>query len=301
MFRLFSRPSRLPVAGALLLAAWTAPAFGQAASDLGALRDHLAALSETATEIQLAQAGGVSPAAAAQLDLRLSALEEEIRRLTGKMEEAQNTADRNQAEMKRLQDDVEFRLNRLEEATGLMAGGGAPAAAGAGVGAAVTPTPAPAAPAPSTPAPAPAPSGGSSRPGGPSTASSSPAALTAYDAALGMLRRGEYDQAEASLKSFISTYGSDKLAGNAQYWLGETYYVRGNYDVAAQTFLTGVKTYGDSAKAPDSFLKLGMSLIQMGQKDKGCQVLGELPGRYADASQTIKSRADRERKAAGCP
>lgn len=300
MFRLFRRPSRLPVAGALLMAAWAAPALGQAASDLGALRDHLAELSDGATEIQLAQASGVSPAAAAQLDLRLSALEEEIRRLTGKMEEAQNTADRNQAEMKRLQDDVEFRLNRLEEATGLMAGG-APAAAGAGVGAAVTPTPAPSAPATPAPTPAPGPAATPSRPGGPSTASSSPAALTAYDAALGMLRRGEYDQAEVSLKSFISTYGSDKLAGNAQYWLGETYYVRGNYDIAAQTFLTGVKTYGDSAKAPDSFLKLGMSLIQMGQKDKGCQVLSELPGRYADASQTIKSRADRERKAAGCP
>ncbi|MCW0180447.1 MAG: tol-pal system protein YbgF [Zavarzinia sp.] len=297
MFRLFSRPSCLPVAGALLMAAWTAPALGQAAGDLGALRDHLAELSDTATEIQLAQST-TSTAATAQLDLRLSALEEEIRRLTGKMEEAQNTADRNQAEMKRLQDDVEFRLNRLEEATGLMAGGGAPAAAG--VGAAVTPTPAPATPAPST-APAPAASAPPSRTGGPSTASSSPAALTAYDAALGMLRRGEYDQAEASLKSFIATYGSDKLAGNAQYWLGETYYVRGNYDVAAQTFLSGVKTYADGAKAPDSFLKLGMSLIQMGQKDKGCQVLGELPGRYADASQTIKSRADRERKAAGCP
>lgn len=294
MFRLFSRPSCLPVAGALLMAAWTVPAQGQAAGDLGALRDQLAALSDTATEIQLAQSTA-STTAAAQLDLRLSALEEEIRRLTGKMEEAQNTADRNQAEMKRLQDDVEFRLNRLEEATGLMAGGGAPAAAGA----AVTPMPAPT---PSTPSPpAPAASAPPSRAGGPSTASSSPAALTAYDAALGMLRRGEYDQAEASLKSFIATYGSDKLAGNAQYWLGETYYVRGNYDVAAQTFLSGIKTYGDSAKAPDSFLKLGMSLIQMGQKDKGCQVLGELPGRYADASQTIKSRADRERKAAGCP
>lgn len=284
-----SRSFRHVVTGALLAAGLAMPALAQAPVDLDALRGHLADLSDTVTELHLAQST-VAPGAAAQLELRLSALEEEIRRLTGKIEEAQNAADQADARLKAYQSDVEFRLNRLEQSTGVLGGGAAEPSSGGTTAAAPAPAPAP--------APTPAPSGGSL--GSPSTSSSSPAALTAYDKALGSLRRGEYDTAEAELKSFISTYGSDKLAGNAQYWLGETYYVRGNYDQAAQTFLAGIKTYPSSAKAPDSFLKLGMSLIQMNQKDKGCQVLAELPSRYADASQTIKSRADRERKAAGC-
>ncbi|RJF80749.1 tol-pal system protein YbgF [Oleomonas cavernae] len=279
--------------------AW--PALAQAPADLGALREQLAQMSQTVTELHLAQST-VAPGAAAQLELRLSALEEEIRRMTGKIEEAQNSAEQVDAKLKNLQEDTEFRLNRLEQATGVLAGGAPAAGAGAaGAGAAPAPSsPPPATTAAATPA-APPPATGGGNPGGPSPASSSPAALTAYDKALGSLRRGEYDQAEGELKSFIAAFGSDKLAGNAQYWLGETYYVRGNYDLAAKAFLDGIKTYPGSAKAPDSFLKLGMSLIQMNQKDKGCQVLAELPTRYADASQTIKSRADRERKAAGCP
>lgn len=292
-----SRTLRHVAAGALLAAGLAGPAAAQTATDLDALRGHLTDLAETATELHLAQST-VAPGAAAQLELRLSALEEEIRRMTGKIEEAQNAADQADAKIKSLQEDTEFRLNRLEQAAGVL-GGGAAAAPGAGAAPAPAAPPTPAA----TPAPAPAapPPSAGGNPGGPSPASSSPAALAAYDKALGSLRRGEYDQAEGELKSFISTYGSDKLAGNAQYWLGETYYVRGNYEAAAQAFLNGIKTYPGSAKAPDSFLKLGMSLIQMNQKDKGCQVLAELPTRYADASQTIKSRADRERKAAGCP
>ena len=49
------------------------------------------------------------------------------------------------------------------------------------------------------------------------------------------------------------------------------------------------------------FLKLGVSLVNMGQKDKGCQVLRELPTRYPDASATIKSRAERGLKDGSCP
>lgn len=237
--------------------------------------------------------GTMTPAAAAQMDLRLSALEEEIRSLTGRLEEAQNAADQSQAQLKRLQEDYEFRLNRLEQATGVIPGStpAAPGAAPAPSTAMATPTP--------TPAPAPAPAASAPR-GTPSPANSSPDALGAYDAALGMLRRGEYLQAEAALKSFLSTYGNDRLAGNAQYWLGETYYARGNYEAAAQAFLTGVKTYPDGAKAPDTFLKLGISLVQMGQKDKGCQVLRELPSRYPDAAATIKSRAERGLRDGSC-
>lgn len=235
--------------------------------------------------------GTMTPAATAQMDLRLSALEEEIRSLTGRLEEAQNAADQSQAQLKRLQEDYEFRLNRLEQATGVIPGSTptAPGASPAPSTTIATPTPAPV---PASPAPAPR--------GTPSPANSSPDALAAYDAALGMLRRGEYLQAEAALKSFLSTYGNDRLAGNAQYWLGETYYARGNYEASAQAFLTGVKTYPDGAKAPDTFLKLGISLVQMGQKDKGCQVLRELPTRYPDAAATIKSRAERGLRDGSC-
>ena len=63
---------------------------------------------------------------------------------------------------------------------------------------------------------------------------------------------------------------NDPLAGNAQYWIGETYYVRGQYKNAADAFLKGYKKYKSSEKAPDTLLRLGMALAELGQKDAAC-------------------------------
>ena len=42
--------------------------------------------------------------------------------------------------------------------------------------------------------------------------------------------------AEQALAAFVQNHPEDGLAGNAQYWLGETFYVRGDFQTAARTF-----------------------------------------------------------------
>ncbi|MBV1885882.1 MAG: tol-pal system protein YbgF, partial [Parvibaculaceae bacterium] len=122
----------------------------------------------------------------------------------------------------------------------------------------------------------------------------------AYKQAFNTLQRGEYDVAEASFTQFLKSYPSDDLAGNAQYWLGESYYVRGAYKQAAQSFLKGYTTYSASPKAPDSLLKLGMTLVRLGQTDAACGTLGELNRRFPSAPPAINQRAQLERQRAGC-
>ncbi len=92
----------------------------------------------------------------------------------------------------------------------------------------------------------------------------------------------------------------DPLAGNAKYWLGETFYVRGDFRNAAVTFAEGFQRYPDSTKAPDNLLKLGMSLAQLEKKDDACGAFGELLKRYPDATASILQRATRERERLGC-
>ena len=62
------------------------------------------------------------------------------------------------------------------------------------------------------------------------------------------------------MRSFVERYPKDPLAGNAQYWLGETFYVRKDYSNAATAFAQGYEKYPKGAKASDDLLKLGMSL-----------------------------------------
>jgi tol-pal system protein YbgF len=122
-----------------------------------------------------------------------------------------------------------------------------------------------------------------------------------YETAYGYLLQQDYGAAEAAFDDFLKRFPNDNLAGNAQFWLGESYFVRGQFKPAATAFLKGYQTYGKSAKAPDSLLKLAMSLGRMGQKDAACSSFGELNTRFPAASADVKSRAASEKQRTGCP
>lgn len=121
-----------------------------------------------------------------------------------------------------------------------------------------------------------------------------------YEIAYGMILQQDYAAAQASFEDFLARYPRDALAGNAQYWLGETFFVRGQFKPAAQAFLKGYQTYASSPKAPDSLFKLALSLDRMGQKNDACATFGELLQKFPSAPSGIKGRAQTERQRLGC-
>jgi tol-pal system protein YbgF len=122
-----------------------------------------------------------------------------------------------------------------------------------------------------------------------------------YDFAFDFLKRQDYASAEATFREFLKRYPKDPLAGNAQYWLGETHYVRGDYQKAAVEFLNGYQNYPKSNKAPDNLLKLGMAMANIGQTQGACTALGRLSREYADAGDQIRRSAQQERQKLKCP
>ncbi len=121
-----------------------------------------------------------------------------------------------------------------------------------------------------------------------------------YETAYGYLLQRDYGAAEAAFDDFLRRHPSDPLAGNAQYWLGESLYVRGQYRAAANAFLKGYQSYSKSAKAPESLLKLAMSLQRLGQKEAACTSYSELSTRFPSAPTHVKNTAQVERQRAGC-
>jgi tol-pal system protein YbgF len=121
-----------------------------------------------------------------------------------------------------------------------------------------------------------------------------------YESAYGYLLQRDYGAAEAAFEDFLQRFPNDPLAGNAQYWLGESLYVRGQYRSAAGAFLKGYQTYGRNAKAPESLLKLAMSLQRLGQKDAACSSFNELASKYPGAPAHVKTSAQAERQRTGC-
>ena len=121
-----------------------------------------------------------------------------------------------------------------------------------------------------------------------------------YETAYGYLLQRDYGAAEAAFDAFLKHHPNDPLAGNAQYWLGESLYVRGQYRAAAGAFLKGYQSYSRSAKAPESLLKLAMSLQRLGQKDAACSSYNELSVNFPNAPPQVKASAQLERQRAGC-
>src|SRR5215475_14377917 len=121
-----------------------------------------------------------------------------------------------------------------------------------------------------------------------------------YQYAFDLLRQTKYDEAEKALSTFVAEYPENPLAGNATYWLGETYFVRQDYNNAALTFAQGFQKYPKSGKAPDTLLKLGISLAALGETADACKALKELGNRFPTAADSIKQRAAREQSKNGC-
>ncbi|MDW3203915.1 MAG: tol-pal system protein YbgF [Alphaproteobacteria bacterium] len=127
---------------------------------------------------------------------------------------------------------------------------------------------------------------------------SEPQAL--YDHSLGLMRQGDYADAEAALKVFLDKHGEHQLASAALYWLGETYYVRSNYRDAAFSFVDVYSRFPKSAKAPDSLLKLGMSLNALGNKSEACSAFSTLRSEYPNARRAVLKLAEDRGAQYGC-
>lgn len=249
-----------------------------------------------------------SGSSATREETRLSGIEDQMRALNGRIEQVEFSARRLEQTMQRLQNDVDARLTKLENAP--------PPPAPQPV-AMPAPSPVPAAPAASPPAVEPAGTLGAIKmqngkvTGGVNNPQSTPLpvapadyGLTAqeqYERAFNLLRQANYPEAEQAFKSFIDKNPKDKLVDNAKYWYGETLYVRSRFDEAAVAFADAYQQNPQGTKAPDSLLKLAISLGVLNKTSDACVTLAELKSKYPSAASTIKARADEERSKLKCP
>ena len=121
-----------------------------------------------------------------------------------------------------------------------------------------------------------------------------------YEFAVSFIKVGDYETAELALREFVDTHPKHKLAGNAQYWYGETFRVRQLYQDAATAYLNGDQKYPKSSKAPVNLLKLGVMLVQIGEKDQGCSMILGVKSQYPKANQSVIQKAEYEKKKFSC-
>jgi len=255
----------------------------------------------------LAVSAGASAASNSELDARLqqlerklesrslvdmleqvTALQREVQQLRGDVEVQNHTLESLQKRQRDLYLDIDRRIHRLE-AGGVETASAVSAtpAAGAGTGAAVAGS---AAVAGTTTA------GSSAAPAPAVTSSLSPAEQRkAYDQALDLLKEGRYTEASTAFAGFLKTYPDSSYADNAQYWLGEVYYVTRQFQPALTEFGKVLDAYSGSAKSADAMLKIGYIQYELKDWTKARAMLTRVVKEHPDSTSArlAQERLDR--------
>lgn len=287
----------LPILGGLLLAA-SMTAWAQAPVEDLTDEERLARLE------QLFDNGGL-----AEMVTRLESLQQDLQRLQGEMEVQNHHLEQLQSSQRKANQDIERRLHELELRVGTVSGTDSSAPALMAPAASAPPSDpgapslsaasdtVPAASGPTTPpAPPPTPAqtaeAAPTTPATPANASADGTASTppagdeqaAYQQAFGLLKQGRYDQAITALRDFITRYPDGANTPNAQYWLGEAYYVKRNFKDAQQSFQTLLERYPNTPKRPDAALKIGFIHYELQEWEPARKVLTDVKAGYPDSA-----------------
>ncbi len=106
----------------------------------------------------------------------------------------------------------------------------------------------------------------------------------AYDQAFQSLKDLNYADAAEGFQAFLARYPQSEYADNAQYWLGESYYVTRNYDISLDAFNGLLKNYPDSSKTPDALLKIGYAHYELKQWDQARAALEQVKQQFPDTT-----------------
>ena len=225
------------------------------------------------------------PAMMANLVIQVQELQDEVRSLRGQLEDQ----DRELENLKRRQRDQYLDLDqRLSDLRNAQPVSGAGPAVSSSRPAQPGPTVSPSQDAPDVRAPLESQSevSGIGQPQVQSQSAPASAAdeKAAYDQAFQALKELRYADAAEDFQSFLDQYPNSDFSDNAQYWLGESYYVTRNYEIALTAFQTLLDQYPESPKSPDALLKIGYTHYELEQWDSARAALTQVQENYPDST-----------------
>ena len=230
-------------------------------------------------------AQGMDPAAMANMVIQLQELQDEVRTLRGQLEEQARELENLKRRQRDQYLDLDQRLSDTRNSQPVV-GAGPTVRSSQPVGQGPTVSPGQDVPDVRAPMESQSQVTGIAQPAAQSQAAIPSAAdeKAAYDQAFQALKELRYADAAEDFQSFLDQYPGSEYADNAQYWLGESYYVTRNYDIALTAFQSLLDQYPESPKAPDALLKIGYTHYEMEQWDSARAALTQVQEAYPDTT-----------------
>ncbi|RZS30852.1 tol-pal system protein YbgF [Corticibacter populi] len=127
--------------------------------------------------------------------------------------------------------------------------------------------------------------------------SAQPAEQQAYEAALDLLRNGDYARSRDAFTGFLKDYPQSGYAPSARFWLGNSYYATRQYQQAIDTFNAMLRQAPQHERAPEAALSIANSQIELKNVTAAKQTLQNLINVYpnSDAAGSARERLARLR------
>ena len=90
---------------------------------------------------------------------------------------------------------------------------------------------------------------------------------------------------------FMAKYPTHPLVANAQYWIGEAYYVQRDYRQAMTEFQKVLDVAPNSPKVPDALLKVGLCYRNLRDESRARQTWDRVAKDYPKSASATKARA----------
>jgi tol-pal system protein YbgF len=106
-----------------------------------------------------------------------------------------------------------------------------------------------------------------------------------YREAFEAYQRGDMEGARKKFETFLKQYPNTDLSDNAQFWIGETYYVKKDFERAILEYEKAIVKYPEGDKVPAAILKQAFSFLELGDKTNGKNLLRRVMERYPHSEQ----------------
>jgi tol-pal system protein YbgF len=105
-----------------------------------------------------------------------------------------------------------------------------------------------------------------------------------YQNAFELIREARHAEAVQAYTQFLQQYPDGKLAPNAQYWLGEAYFLSKDMEKALVEFEKVLNLYPASSKVPDAKVKIGYTYYELKKWAKARDILTGVMTTYPNTS-----------------
>jgi len=106
-----------------------------------------------------------------------------------------------------------------------------------------------------------------------------------YKDAYETLQKGKLEGARRKFEAFLKQYPNAELSGNAQFWIGETYYQKKDFERAILEYEKAIAKYPESSKIPAALLKQGLAFLELGDKTNARNLFKRLIDRFPHSEQ----------------